>query len=300
MSIARRRIWRAAGNHEYRWWPLTYPINTVIPASPVLDAESTAIAQALISGTQVLNVIEYGVPIVYATAATPRWAIVPTNTGAWGPNPFQGRTIPMDMTWKPQSVAADGALVVVDTDAKTCYGFYELDLSGPAPVCTWGEVSDRTSMTLTTITGKATGCGVPRGAGIIREEEWARGFIDHALVFSTDIARPTTFRVPATSTDGANLAGGSVTIQEGTRIQLDPTLNVDAQSWLPFRKIIAKALQTYGAYCIDNGGAVWRLLQSGRRLQCRLTRPVLRLWRRWVLRRIITHCRIQDRLCGAS
>ena len=44
-------------------------------------------------------------------------------------------------------------------------------------------------------------------------------------------------------------------IPEGARIQLDPTVDVESLDATPAVKMIAKALQTYGAYCGDNGGA---------------------------------------------
>lgn len=45
-------------------------------------------------------------------------------------------------------------------------------------------------------------------------------------------------------------------IPEGALIQLDPAFNVSAQSWPPWEKTIATALQTYGAYVVDTSGAL--------------------------------------------
>ena len=70
------------------------------------------------------------------------------------------------------------------------------------------------------------------------------------------MACPTHHRYPATKTDGANLAHAKPCIPEGTRLQLDPRINLDTLPRLTRAdKIIGKALQTYGAYAIDNGGA---------------------------------------------
>jgi len=58
----------------------------------------------------------------------------------------------------------------------------------------------------------------------------------------------------ATSTDGRNT--GSSALPEGAHIQLDPSVDVASQPWPAWEKTLAVALQTYGAYVSDTGGAV--------------------------------------------
>jgi hypothetical protein len=61
-------------------------------------------------------------------------------------------------------------------------------------------------------------------------------------------------RYPASKTDGSSSLSNC--IPEGARIQLDPSVNVDAISGItPGERAIAHALQTYGAYADNNGGA---------------------------------------------
>ena len=43
---------------------------------------------------------------------------------------------------------------------------------------------------------------------------------------------------------------------EGAHLQLDPNLNLDQFDMKPYERIIAEALQTYGAYVGDYSGAV--------------------------------------------
>jgi hypothetical protein len=101
----------------------------------------------------------------------------------------------------------------------------------------------------------ATGAGLSRLAGVVRVEDLRRGRIPHALIFATDSACPRVFRYPATKTDGANLVGASVCVPEGARVQLDPGIDVEALPGLTRgERIVARALQEYGAYAMDNGG----------------------------------------------
>ena len=83
--------------------------------------------------------------------------------------------------------------------------------------------------------------------------EIERGFIPHALAFGSKHARRGTSRHPAQQTDGK--LTGADTIPVGARIQLDPTLDLDAIVGLtPGERTIAEALQTYGAYCVGASG----------------------------------------------
>jgi hypothetical protein len=89
----------------------------------------------------------------------------------------------------------------------------------------------------------------------VKLEEWEVGEINHALHFATDIAAPVDFRYPSQSTDGINLAGVANPIPEGARIQLDPSIDLEAIPGITqYELILGKALQKYGAYCGDNGG----------------------------------------------
>jgi hypothetical protein len=42
----------------------------------------------------------------------------------------------------------------------------------------------------------------------------------------------------------------------GSHIQLDPKFDVNAQAWPQWHKVIARALQKYGAYMVDNAGSL--------------------------------------------
>jgi len=100
----------------------------------------------------------------------------------------------------------------------------------------------------------AVAAGFAALGGVARPEEIAQGHIDHALSFATPYTRAGYIACPATHTDGT--MDDPAAIPEGGRIQLDPSFDVDVQLWPPWEKVIARALQTYGAYLGDSGGSL--------------------------------------------
>jgi hypothetical protein len=89
-----------------------------------------------------------------------------------------------------------------------------------------------------------------QAAGTIRTADLESGSIDHALSFISSEPVPG-YRYPASYSDGT---GSGVGIQEGMRVQLDPSVDVDAIAGMtPGERMIAKALQRYGAFCTDTG-----------------------------------------------
>lgn len=98
------------------------------------------------------------------------------------------------------------------------------------------------------------GAGVPYLAGLVRPCEIARGRITHALAFAYDY--PTEqFIYPATKSDGQGTRGADV--PEGARLQLDPRLTErQIRGWGCSGPCltIARALQRYGMFVIDNSG----------------------------------------------
>jgi hypothetical protein len=226
-----------------------------IPANPVLDSQSAAISAALAGGSHIANMVDFGTTMVRTgvTAATPRYDVQFEYVPEWGSDPFGTETMPIPAgTVVPPGT--DGHVSIVDPTTQQIYSLWAANFNGTvktagfgAKVALYGDGRE--------ITGSSTGANLCRYAGVVGEDELIAGNINHALFFSTDMARLTTFRYPAVKTDGSNLVGSSVTIEEGARVQLNPAVNVDAIPGITAgERTVAKALQTYGAYCGDNGG----------------------------------------------
>ena len=88
----------------------------------------------------------------------------------------------------------------------------------------------------------------------MRPCELRRGRIDHALAFAYNFPSPAHV-YPATKSDGSG--DRAADMPEGTRMQLDPSLTAQRLREMGCRGpclTIARALQRYGMYVIDNSG----------------------------------------------
>lgn len=101
--------------------------------------------------------------------------------------------------------------------------------------------------------------GVPLSAGLIRVDELKAGRIEHALAFAYGKVRTNAFVAPASmampSREGR--ADNPFGLPLGARIMLDPSYDIENTMLSPSAKVIARALQEYGAFLVDEAdGAV--------------------------------------------
>jgi hypothetical protein len=99
----------------------------------------------------------------------------------------------------------------------------------------------------------ATASGLPLGAFVIRIAELRRGRIDHAVNIATVRTRAGCASWPANRTDGA-FEGTDIACQ-GQRFRLDPAFDVGTLN-NPAARIIARAMQEYGAIVTDKSDAL--------------------------------------------
>lgn len=231
------------------------PFNTPIPASPAIRANSSAmIALAITDASvpaRVLATGDYGVSYAIAKDTDPLNTVDVDTSFGYGADYDPGQ-FPIPASATP-AAGGDHHLAVfhdgkeldqwvasrVDAThwlAGSRYVFDYVNGSGVAPADRFGQTSSNFALAV----------------GLIRPEEIARDLIDHALVFTT----PNTanyYVAPATHGDGHSTDPNAMPL--GARIQLDPTVDVDALAIKPWEKTLCRALQTYGAFCRDTGGA---------------------------------------------
>lgn len=226
------------------------PFNTAIASDAVVDPNSEAVISALAGEGVHAGLVEFGIPIYESDDSTRRYVIKCAGPVSWGPCPLDGVSVPIPDQATPQS-GSDGAMVIVDHGNDRVYEFWRAARSGDGWTTTWGSVS---RLSGNGWSSTATGAGASRLGGVIRVSELTAGIIPHALVLQSSNTCSDVFRFPAVKTDGNSTR--SDCIPEGARLQLDPALEVTAMNSLtPAERAIAVAMQRYGAYVIDTGGA---------------------------------------------
>jgi len=228
--------------------------NTTIPNSPALDPNSAAMVANITYNTHpgIAYLYNNGKPIFYADSSTPTYTV--KCTMSWGTCPFSGVAVPIPANAKPDT-DSDGHMFVINIATHTEYDFWQYKFNSGSPTTSWGGIADINGNGQSS-RGTAYASGTAGSAGLVRIADINSGVINHALVFSTsDCAAPASvFRYPATHSDGKYTGTGA--IPEGARVQLDPSINVDSLSNITAgEKMVAKALQQYGAYAVDCAGS---------------------------------------------
>lgn len=237
-----------------------------LPQSPVLHPNSSTWTGYLSQGGSQHNasLYDYGVTIVAAAMindSTPRYDIVFSNVPAWGSDPFAAYTVPIPLgTAIPPG--SDGHLVVIDRDNDRVFGLWQAtyDSGSDTWSASWGGMAPLHTTGIDTA-GSATATGFSRLAGVVGAAEFtaavsANTGLSHALFVTSNITS-SSFVYPAIKSDGTNTGGVATPIPQGTRLYLDPSVDIDAISGITDgEKVIAKTLQTYGAYIGDKSDNV--------------------------------------------
>ena len=209
---------------------------------------ASLLARLSVPGAIVADLDAFGVPIFTADDHTPRYAV--TCTKMWGRCSLERQAVPVPDDARP-APGSDGALVVVEPGRQLAYEFWRARKVRGRWTAAWGAVVD---LTTDPMHSSATGSGISRLYGVVRASEIAAGEISHPLVFSSNLTCRQVFVPPATKTDGTSSDPGC--IPEGTRLMLDPTISIDDLPGITSgERTVGHALQRYGAYCVDTGGA---------------------------------------------
>ena len=241
--------------------PWNQPIAADAPADP---ASAALIADFASRGPLHINIEDWSIPVYFVDAEhTPRRDVADSRPGVYGRGFEFPRRIPIpDGAVASPPAEGDNHLSIIDRAEHLEWGMWlarqdaagkwstglgaVTDLAGNGVSAPWFAVARE----LDAARGRAS--GFPLIAGLILVDEIKAGRIEHALAFAYDHCR-SEFFVPPASTAQATLpkTRNSFGIPMGGRIQLDPRWDVEHSGLSASGKIVARALQEYGAYCSD-------------------------------------------------
>jgi len=235
-----------------RLYSASSPWNTPIPQNAAVDPRSRVMVAQMVAEANAkgwpVSARVWTTPIYYANARTPRYSV---RLEAWRGAHLKGVPIPRNARSSPDS---EGSMVVIDR-SNGC----EYDLARPRRTADGGWSAFFANSLYTDGTGiyptanSLTASGFASAAGRILAHEIRRGHIDHALSFTMAAVKAGGSVPPAIIGDGHSKLPGAV--PHGARVQLDPSLDLARLPLKPWQRTIARALQVYGMYLSDTGGA---------------------------------------------
>lgn len=236
-----------------------------IPGDAAPDVRSAAIVEGLSTqGDGVSSLlVEYGIPIYTAGFDTPTVEISCRDEGRGVCGPEQMSPIRMPVDAFPNA-GSDGAMVIVDLVEGITHELWRAEESDDGGwSAQWGSSNDIDGDAITVNGG--SGSGVSRLGGIVMTDELASGSIPHALAIASNKTCASAWRPPAWTTDGRSDAEDC--IEMGSRLQLDPTIDLDILELTDAERIIGDALQTYGAYVVDSSASTLAVFFEREELQ---------------------------------
>ena len=237
----------------------TSPWNTPIPANPVVSAQSSSYISGL-TGSFGSDPTQYSFPVYRVDSATPlRSVSISGSFKAWSCNTCEatvqsGGTVRAPIPSGAQAAAGtDAQIILWNESTGDEWEFWQLasTTSASTPYTATNGYHYNTKWSAVPASPGPRGAGIPYLAGLVRPWEIALGHIDHALALTYQNTA-TTYTFPATKTDGPCTL--STCMPEGSRLQLDPTVDVTTLGLSASGAIIAKALQKYGMIVVDTGG----------------------------------------------
>jgi len=254
---------------QVRPYDVASPWNTPIAGGVSVLANSARYVGAIVDNNLPLtsDPDQYALPVYHFDSSTPRRTVKFSGSFSAYDNGDSSRVTPgygATVTGIPipdgalQSDGSDGQIVFWDPAAGVEYSFWQFARNSDG---TYSATNGNRYHTTAGYYGRfadgkaGRGAGTPYAAGLVRGWEIAQGRIEHALAFAYK-SPASAIVYPATKSDGAGVTGTDA--PEGTRFQLDPSLTeADFSAWglAPEAKIIARALQRYGMYVIDNSGS---------------------------------------------
>lgn len=257
------------GLFERRPYTDASPWNTPIPANVAVNPNSAA-SVATIGAPITSDPGQYTYPVYFVDATTPLKNVkvsgVFSEVSGIGISDLALQILSAPLVPVPArdgfSAAAgtDGQIIIIDTKTGDEWSFWQLrkDAAGNWLATNGSHYNvypdGHPPRSASGQAFTARGAGVTYLSGLIRPWEIKQGRIDHALAFAYNYPAPK-WIYPASKSDGKNTDPNA--LPEGARLQLDPGITeseLRAAGCSTAAIVIARAMQQYGMYVIDNSG----------------------------------------------
>ncbi|WP_345712001.1 NPCBM/NEW2 domain-containing protein, partial [Kineococcus glutinatus] len=237
--------------------------------SPAMVQNVTDQVAKYYGGVAAFNAYSYSTSVYTVPANQPRVDVRWSNCQGWSWTPkdllgpggqFNQVPIPADAV---PAKGTDSQLTIYSPSTDQLWEFWiAKQVDGQWSAC-WGGRIDGVSHSQGQFPGTfgASASGLAIAGGTIGIKDVQSGVIDHAIALHLPApGTHTEVSWPATRSDGFDTSAGRV--PEGTRLRLDPSLNVDALALHPIAKMVAKAAQKYGFVVTDTAGCVAVIAES--------------------------------------
>jgi len=231
--------------------PFSTPIGARVRVDPHSAEKLAALASAIEGRGFVVALRRWTVSVFFTEAGTV-YRRIPL-TASWAPRRLS-TPVPLPARARPDP-SDDGHMVVVDPVRGCEYDFYAARRSEAGRWSAGWQTRLSVDGRGTVGNGPSTrASGFGLLAGLIFPGELARGRIDHALVFSSPLVRAGSPVAPATESAGGSSNPNGLPM--GTRVRLNPKLDLSTLSLTRYERTIARALKVYGMYLGDTGGTL--------------------------------------------
>jgi hypothetical protein len=244
------------------WWNAPVPANA--PVNPYDSSILNYLRTAPGNGGGCLRLAgargdRWGEPVYWAKPGDPRFDV----TGVVGRRPPELNQLRIPRGAQPAN-NSDGTMSIFDlqsgyvtllTDARYDPATNHWSASG-------ATVSYLNSNGLDVKTGRSNdprNTGTHRGNNgadsFVRWDMVRAGLVDHVLKVSSGPELSSQWVFPMTGSDGKGPVNDPAVPPEGLRLRINPSVDLNRLGLHPQALVIAKALQTYGMYLGDSGGA---------------------------------------------
>lgn len=220
-----------------------------LPADAPVDARSAELVRQMVTKPPLVSVNGWTAAVYDADTATTTYPVTARKEG--GTWTLPAVPIPDAAAPDPQE---NGHLVVVDRSAGCVYELWQAEHDGGTWTASWVNATPADGDGVYPDGRSARSAGLSAGAGLIWPQELAAGRIDHALMFAYPFTSGGGPVAPATASNGDT--DDVPAMPMGTRLRLDPTVDVDALGLTPEQRTIAVALQQYGMVLGDTAGGL--------------------------------------------